>query len=193
MPTLETSPQPFPEEGRDARDQLRADLDASACEMRIDRIAFETGESTIVRFSIADRVRGLGFEGEAASLVDLLPLVHVAWADGSVHAKERAAILKVLDVRGMPSGRPYEVMLALLEKKPSQAYLDESLSVLKQLCKDDAGHQKSVVQMCLDVAKSAGGFLGVFRKINPREREIIEHIADTLGAAARAEFKARML
>lgn len=193
MEPEELSEAVFPADGKANREQIRTELHESACELRIDRIAFETGETQRKRYSVTDRVRYLGFEGEAAQLIGLLPLVHVAWADGAVHPRERAAILKVLDVRGVPAGRPYEVMVALLEKKPSKAYLEESLVVLKELCKDDADQQKTVVQLCIHIAKSAGGFAGFFRRVSTREKEMISRIADALGAAARAEFKARMM
>ena len=193
MEAAEAPDELFPQERKKTREMLRIELHESAVEMREDRIAVETGESAVARFSLADRVRGLGFSGETTQLLDLLPLVHVAWADGSVHPRERAAIVKILDVRGVPSGRPYDVMMALLEKKPSEEYLDESLSVLKQMTAGDSNHQKTVVQMCVDVARSARGFLGIFRKLTPSEREIISRIADALGPAARAEFKARMM
>ena len=193
MAAAEAPDELFPEDRKKTREMLRIELHESAIEMREDRIAVETGESLVARFSLADRVRGLGFSGETTQLIDLLPLVHVAWADGSVHPRERAAILKVLDVRGMPSGRPYDVMTALLEKKPSEEYLEESIAVLKQLTAGDSNHQKSVVQMCVEVARSASGFLGMFKKVSASEKEIISRIADALGPAARAEFKARMM
>ena len=189
---VEGSEAVFPESGRQTRETLRIELHESACNLRRDRLAVESGESMVARFTLQDRVRELGFGEDTAQLVDLLPLVHVAWADGTVHARERARILNVLDVRGIPKGRPYEVMSALLEKKPSEEYLEESLAVLKELVGNKPSQQKSVVQLCLEVAKATGGFLGM-RRISKREKEMINRIADALGAAAKAEFKARMV
>ncbi len=193
MVPVEGSTNVFPEEGRERREQLRVELHESACALRIDRIGVQTGRHEVARFTLKDRVRELGFGDEGAQLIDLLPLVHVAWADGAVHASERAAILRVLDHRGVPRGRAYAVMTALLEAKPTDEYLTESLAVLKEFVGDNSDQQKSVVQMCLDVAKSAGGFLGVFKRVSKQEKEMISKIADSLGAAARAEFKARMI
>src|SRR5690242_6916183 len=47
--------------------------------------------------SIVDRIEQLGFTGESIRVLDLLPLVHVAWADGRVQRSERALILSILE------------------------------------------------------------------------------------------------
>ncbi len=64
-------------------------------------------------------------------MFDLLPLVHVAWADGKIQQGESAMILNLLRVRGVSGGKAFTVLYSLLEKRPSQEYLDESLEVLK--------------------------------------------------------------
>ena len=81
-------------------------------------------------------------------MFDLLPLVHVAWADGSIQPGERAAILRLLTVRGLGPGKAFTTMEALLEKRPSAEYLDESLEVLQELLEDKPREARTGGQAC---------------------------------------------
>src|SRR5690606_39386686 len=84
------------------RKKLRQKLNMSAQELEErQKIAasVDTGD-----LSLAERIEALGFDGDAARVFDLLPLGHVAWADGTIRRGERAAILRILDKRGIEPG-----------------------------------------------------------------------------------------
>src|SRR5687768_13562526 len=69
---------------------------------------------------IIGRARELGFTADTAPIVHLIPLVHVAWADGSVSAKERLTILQAAEAHGAAPGSEAATFLAsLLEQRPS--------------------------------------------------------------------------
>ncbi len=182
----------FSPEGADEREELRVALHESAVAMRIDRVAVAKGEIDTSRYELSDRIRELGFEGEAERIFDLLPVVHVAWADGKVQDAERAMILNLLRVRGVSGGKAFTVLHALLEKRPSQEYLDESLEVLKELLRDKPRDGKTIVGLCILVAEAAGGFLQLFNPISGEERAMIEKISKVLGDEAFAEYSARL-
>jgi hypothetical protein len=180
----------FPKDGAEARQQLRVALHESAVALKRDRELL--GELDDSEDALAARVAALGFDGEAAKIFDLLPLVHVAWADGAIQPAERASILSLLSVRGLPLGKAYTVMLALLEEEPSEEYLDESLNLLRTLIeRGDAPKAETIVGLCIMVAESAGGFLGLLNPISRVEKQAIERIAGRLGDAAVTEFKRR--
>lgn len=179
----------FSKEGEAERERIRVELDQSALALQRDRIAGETGTGPIP--TLADRIRALGFEGEAERIFDLLPLVHVAWADGKIQPAERAMILNVLQVRDLARGTAFRTLEALLEKKPSETYLEESLFLLRDVVSGDAAQSKTIVGLCILVAEAAGGFLGI-RPISGEERAIIQRIADTLGEQAHQEFRRRL-
>ena len=161
----------------DERAKLRKKLEAEAEELKRRQTKLELGE----------RINKLGFSGETIAIFDLLPLVHVAWADGKIQRGERAAIFKVLEQRGIPSNsQAHAMMAALLEVKPSQAYLDESLAVLHEAV--GPARSQSIVDMCVAVAQSAGGFFGMRKGINDEERVLIEAIAAQLGKSAQSEL-----
>lgn len=182
----------FSPEGAGEREELRVALHESAVAMQIDRVAVVEGELEASRYKLSDRVRELGFEGDAERVFDLLPLVHVAWADGKVQQGERAMILNLLRVRGVRGGSAFTVLEALLEKRPSREYLDESLEVLKDLLQDKPRDAKTVVGLCILVAEAAGGFLQLFNPISEEERAMIEKISSALGDEAFAEYASRL-
>jgi tellurite resistance protein len=182
----------FPQDGAEARGQLRIALHESAVALKRDREAL-LGELDVSEDALAARVAALGFDGDALRIFDLLPLVHVAWADGAIQPGERASILGLLSVRGIPMGKAYETMMALLEEEPSAVYLEESLNLLRTLIeRGDAAKAETIVGLCIMVAEAAGGFLGIFSPISRVEKQAIEHIAERLGAEAVAEFKRRL-
>jgi len=190
MADTEVSEEIWTPDGADAREQLRVALHESAVAMNLEEVE---GRRDASESGLRHRIAALGFEGDAAKVFDLLPLVHVAWADGTVQANERAEILRLLRIRDLPMGQAYETMLALLETPPSESYVDASLAVLREVIERGRGPRaETVVGLCIMVAEAAGGFLGMFNRISPEEREAIEQIAESLGQAAVDEVRRRL-
>lgn len=161
------------------RRKLREKLEAAAHELA-EKHAIAQSLKT-ADLSLAERIKALGFSGATAAVFDLLPLVHVAWADGTVQKGERAAILKVLEVRGVsPGSEGFQLLESLLEERPSDEYMSESLGVLKELV-GQGGVGADVVALCEQVASAAGGFLGLGGKVSGEERALIDEIAGHLG------------
>jgi tellurite resistance protein len=168
------------------RRKLREKLEAAAHELAEKHaIAESLGASDpSVGLALAERIKALGFSGATARVFDLLPLVHVAWADGTVQKGERAAILRVLEMRGVGAGSEgFQLMESLLEERPSDEYMSESLAVLKELV-GQSGRGADVVGLCEQVASAAGGFLGLGGKVSGEERALIDEIASQLGGGA---------
>ena len=178
-------------EGAQAREELRTALHESAVAMRMDRLGVIKGEIDTAKYDLPERIAELGFKGEAQGVFDLLPLVHVAWADGKIQGDERLTILRLLQVRNVPV-EAYQVMEALLEKRPSDEYMEESLETLKELLADKPEQAKTVVGLCILVAEAAGGILGMFNPISKEERATLEKIAEVLGDAAVGELVSRL-
>lgn len=159
----------------------------------LERAAAEAAEKRKVAATLATddealvtRIRELGFDGDTARVLDLLPLVHVAWADGSVSANERRAISSILAQREIEAGTEAALLMeALMDERPSDTFLSETLELLR-----DLGGKKgaSVIELCIQVADASGGFFGLGNKINDEERALIEEIAAGLGDAAHAKF-----
>ncbi|MCX4247946.1 TerB family tellurite resistance protein [Paraliomyxa miuraensis] len=160
------------------RRKLREKLETAAKDLA-DKQAIADSVKT-EDLSVAERIKALGFSGESSKVFDLLPLVHVAWADGSIQKGERAAILRVLEARGVaPGSEGFTLMESLLEERPSDEYMQQSLAVLRELVGND-GRSAEIVDLCQTVASAAGGFLGLGAKVDDKERALIEEIAQQL-------------
>ena len=160
-----------------ARAKLRERMEADA-----KKHALETR-----RHDLAETIQALGFTGEKARIFDLMPLVHVAWIDDSVSRKERAAILDVVRNRGIhPGSEAFQMIESMLEERPSEAFMDETLTLLKQTLTGQEG--ASLVDLCVKVADASGGLLGIGNAIDPEERAQIESIAQTFGDSALRAF-----
>lgn len=162
------------------RRKLRERLADSATELEKRReIASNTGTDDL---SVAERIAALGFSGDSARVFDLMPLLHVAWADGTIQKSERAAILRVLEQRGIqPESEAFTTIESLLEERPAESFMRESLAILRDLVGGEESRSQSIVDLCVGVAASAGGFLGFGGRVSDQEREVIEEVAKLLG------------
>ncbi len=175
---------------RQRRAAVRRKLARAAEELREKaRIAksLQTSDMELVH-----RIRSLGFDGQTAIVVDLLPLVHVAWADGSVTVRERATILEVLTSRGIEADSEARLLIeAVLEERPSEAYLETSIDLVRDLLGPCEDHLRDLADLCMRVAAAAGR-LGLVAGVRPEERASIEAIAARLGDRAAQAFHARL-
>lgn len=168
----------FRKQDQELRQRLRDQLTAAAGDVGQQA---QAGEMTV-----QERLKTLGFTGDKLRVFDLMPLIHVAWADGSVSRQERTTILEVLEARGIHRGSdPFVLVETLLEERPSREFLDQSLAVLK-LAVGDA-RAENIVELCVQVANASGGFMNI-GKMSEEERALIESIANQLGHAARDAF-----
>jgi tellurite resistance protein len=171
------------------REDMRRQMERAAKELQDARgVARSTG---IADLELAERIRKLGFSGETAAIFDLLPLILTAWADGSVSRAERETIFAVLNHRGIArDSEPFLAVEALLEKQPTQPFIDESMDVLRELMaqRPDA-KSAEVIELCAAVADASGGILGLVKRVSAEERALLEKIADRLGSAAQEQFR----
>ncbi len=166
----------FRKQDQELRQKLRDQLDAAA-----GGLAGQTDKLTI-----AQRIQALGFAGAKAQVFDLLPLIHVAWADGSVSRQERTAILDIVKDRGFDhESEPYIMVSTLLETRPSDEFLNQSLDILRVAVGD--ARAENIVEMCLQIANASGGFMNI-GKVSGEEKARIAAIAEALGPAARDAF-----
>jgi uncharacterized tellurite resistance protein B-like protein len=125
----------------------------------------------------------IGFSADTLAAIALVPLVHVAWADGKVQAKEREAILKAAAAKGIGKEDPAAQMLSawLNEsgREPTELfatwkqYVSSLAAALKpeQLIK----LEQQITGFAREVASAAGGFLGI-RSISQAEERALNDI-----------------
>jgi hypothetical protein len=129
----------------------------------------------IVDDAIVQRLRALGYTDETVILIRLIPLIAVAWADGSVSENEREAIRAEAQAQGVESGTPADRQLGeWLTAAPSEAFQDASVQILAASANGDLD---GVLTACRKVASASGGLFG-FRAISPREQDVLDRLAN---------------
>lgn len=130
----------------------------------------------------------MGIDQETYPVVAILPLVQVAWADGTIQSDERELIMHVAS-RSLEINETGMILLEnWLRYRPSDAYLQAGIEVLSALAKKTSWRLVSlntlndVVGFSWDVAKAAGGLFG-FGRVDTTEKEALSLIANHLKVA----------
>jgi tellurite resistance protein len=148
----------------------------------------ELGEATgIADEALLRDLQSHGFTPQTANLLNLAPLVLVAWGDGSVSPKERKAITVVARQLGLEAGSPSHDRLAgWLDARPSDDFFRSALqarrAVLDALPAEERDRrERELVSHCAAIARASGGVLGLGSKISAAERLVIRDTAEQLG------------
>lgn len=118
--------------------------------------------------------------GGAATLVmSLYPVIEVAWADGKIDEKERAAILEAAKSIGLEKDSPaYQYLDKWTTEKPELSWhslwVDYVKALVKNMKPDDKALLKAtVLGRSRSVAEASGGFLGVAFRVSDAEKRAI--------------------
>lgn len=161
--------------------KLKADLDKEEGRKSLERA---TGISDR---AILDKMLATKISAESMLAVSLIPLVAVAWADGSLESGEKDAILQAADIAGIDAGTvAHQTLAGWLSSKPGPELLQAWEAYVKgmKLRLEAAvfNHFKSqVLERAETIAKSAGGFLGMGNKISDVEREMLKRLTRAFG------------
>jgi hypothetical protein len=132
---------------------------------------------------LAERFLDHGMDVEAVAALGLVPLVMVAWADADVSEKERAAILSAAGQRGLgPGTKSHALLSEWLGRRPSQSVIENWRHFVQHASVDLSPAQREeirsgVLRLAEDVARAAGGFLGLGSKISQEEQTVLDEIA----------------
>jgi len=133
---------------------------------------------------ILEALVDLDIDTESIVAFGLVPLVEVAWADGSIHDKERQAILRAADERGITAGSTtYRLLQNWLQHRPDPRLLEVWRHYSKALMSSlgpEAGAtlKERVLANARSVAEAAGGFLGL-GSISAVEQAVIQDLEST--------------
>ncbi len=119
-----------------------------------------------------------GIDAESREALAFLPVVWVAWSDGTVEPAERALILELAAQHvslGPEGARALDNWLSFV---PDRARVERAAALLVALdMRTRAGTGGDVVDFCRRVAQSGGSLFG---RISPPEREAMEAVAHAL-------------
>jgi hypothetical protein len=113
--------------------------------------------------------------------LSLVPLIHVAWADGKIQEQERDAILQGAQKKGIAKESPaFALLQQWLSQQPRSSLFDTWESYIKALRgkltgQETAQLEAQVTRFARFVAESSGGFLGL-GKISGAEEAALARI-----------------
>lgn len=144
---------------------------------------------------IADLVE-FGFKRETISLLHLVPLIELAWANGSVTSRERSAIVEAARSRGVVEGTMADAQLtAWLDVRPTDEFFASATRAIRGFltalpAEDWQAGITDLVACCTSVAMVSGGILGLGSKVCDRERAVLERVAAELAREHKSEAEA---
>lgn len=136
--------------------------------------------------AVLDRLMAMGFGADEFAALSLVPCVVVAWADGGIDAKERAAALQAAGAAGVvPGGAAAQMLDGWLARKPGPELLAAWKGYVAALLPtlDDAARQSlrtDLLERARAVAAASGGFMGVGRAVSGAEQAALQDLEKAL-------------
>ena len=130
-------------------------------------------------------LEALGFTPHTVSLLPLVPIVQVAWAEGGVTDEERRLIVEFARERGItPDGAAGRQLEAWLHERPSDEVFDRATRLIRAMLDHPADGSTAItiddlIRHCEEIAAASGGVLG-FRKVSSSERALLDRIEGAL-------------
>jgi len=142
------------------------------------------------RAGIADEelladLEALGYTVDTVKLLHLVPLVQMAWAEGSVSHNERELIVKAARIRGIEEGSAADQLLdQWLTDRPSDETFEKTLRAIRTILhalpeSERVNYERDMLSQATAIAEASGGFLG-FGRVTESEKKILEHLAQVL-------------
>ena len=136
----------------------------------------------ITKPEVLDRLLQLGIQVETLAALSIVPLVEVAWADGSLDAKERAAVMQHASEGGIVKDSPaYALLEAWLQHRPTpklhEAWKQLVIAIREQIGPDEAARLRGEIrERARGVARASGGVLGMGSKVSSAEAAILAEL-----------------
>lgn len=135
---------------------------------------------------IVRRPRELGCTRGRLALLQIVPLVQIAWADGRVSQGERSLILEAARLHGVKEESPaFTKLLAWLAEPPPESFFATTLRVVAAMYESmpsdlRESRRQDLVSACTRVAEVSGaiiGFVGGGSRICDEERDLLRRVA----------------
>jgi hypothetical protein len=129
----------------------------------------------------------LGFSPETLSLLPLLPVLQVAWAEGAVSPEERKLIEDLARTRGVADGSVADRQLGeWLAHRPAQKVFTRAARLISAMLAAGSPEMHDLtaddlMKYCESIAAASGGILGL-GKISAEERAALLQIQGVLKA-----------
>ncbi|MGM0555879.1 MAG: hypothetical protein ACQEVA_05845 [Myxococcota bacterium] len=137
---------------------------------------------------IAEEALELGFDSTTARVLPLVPVIEMAWVDGTVSSGENQRVLEIAEKLGIETGQPaHNFLKMMLFDRPSDLFFERVNRVIAHLIEDnpDEWEGKSLVEFSKEVAEASGGFFGLFDAVSPEEQQLLEEFAEMFSVEGR--------
>jgi hypothetical protein len=129
----------------------------------------------------------LGFNANTVSLLPLVPVLELAWAEGGITAAERQLLVSLARNRGIAEGSAADGQLtAWMATRPAPEVFAKAGRLISALLASGSGVAQGLtadqlVAYCEQIASASGGLLGLpIRAISLEERNLLSRIAGDL-------------
>jgi hypothetical protein len=122
----------------------------------------------------------LGVRPETFAALCLVPVIEVAWADGTIDEKEQKAILEGAKKNGLSDDLP--ILKEWLRRKPDSRLMSAWEIYTHGLCENLSKESIAVLKtdimgLAKKVAEASGGFLGLTNPVSEAELRAIERLS----------------
>ena len=125
----------------------------------------------------------LGFTPETISVLPLVPIVQMAWAEGGITKEERDLIVRFARSRGIGENSAADLRLtSWMTDRPSEAVFTRAGRLIRAMLdsgSDTSLHADDLVAYCETIASASGGVFGIGR-ISAEERKLLSGLAADL-------------
>ncbi len=166
----------FKKHNRKLADKLRETIEQKQTREELEQL---TG---IQDPAVLDTLMALHVDKSTFAAFGLYPLVEVAWADGKVDDKERAAFIAVAAEFGITPGTfAHTTLEEFLRQTPREdarkAWYAWADALNRRLDATERGKvREGLLRRARAIAEASGGFLGMGRKISANEQRVLDAI-----------------
>lgn len=146
----------------------------------------ELGAKTgVADAELLQALQELGYTSDTISLLHVVPLVQMTWADGSVSMRERDLIIEAARARGIETGSAADQMLqGWLTRRPSDELFSTTLRAIGAMLasrpdSERDASQKDLLSYLSSIASASGGVLG-FGAVSDEERAVLARVTQEL-------------
>jgi len=138
--------------------------------------------SGITDDAVLDKLAALNIGSDTLAALSLVPLVAVAWADGSIDDKERSVAFSKATEMGLGKQHiGHQLFKRWLEEPPPPALVaawKDYIGALSASLSPDArpAFRQELLDRARAVAEAAGGILGLVRRVSPAEENVLKEL-----------------
>ena len=169
----------FRRKDRELIERMRQQTEAASA-----RQAIESATGIHDPESLRD-LEALGFTPRTITLLPLVPVLQVAWAEGSVTSAERELILNLARARGIEAGSDADAQLQeWLDRRPPNDVFAKAGRLIGAMLDHPEGAEMHVsaadlLKYCEQIAHASGGVFG-FGSVSAEEKVALQEVASQL-------------